>query len=183
MSGREERLDPEFRARLRQVLVLHVAEERPARRETRRAWGLVAAVSLVAGLGTAWVLADRPAESVAGGLDVQPVEVVCASGVGPTGALSESGGALTEPRGITITVSVAGGGPASPELIDGCARLWDEGLLAPEQFQSSAPQSTRVSVPALALCSLVDGAPVVVPVSDCRTAGMVDWSDAERPGS
>lgn len=183
MSGSTGGIDPEFRARLREALVTQATDARPVRRGTRLAWGLVAGVCLLAGAGTAWALADRGSGPVAGGLEMRSVGVVCAAVAGPIEPLSGSGGALSDPRGITISVPIAAGADASPELIDECARLWDEGLLLRVELQSSSPQSAPVGAPALALCSLVDGAPVVIPAPDCASAGMVDWTDEDRSGS
>ncbi|WP_223625903.1 hypothetical protein [Microbacterium sp. EST19A] len=184
MSGGDERLDPVFRARLKETLVAQAAgDDGSMRRGPRIAWALVAGVCLVAGAGAAWVLAGPGAESVAGGLELRSVEVVCATVAGPINSASATGGALTEPRDVTISVAIAGETDPSPALIDGCMRLWDEGLLAGVEFQSSSPQSGADDVPALTLCSLPDGAPVVIPASDCRAAGMTEWSDADRPAS
>lgn len=180
MSGGEERLDPEFRARLREALVAQVTDERPVRRGARLAWGLAAGVCLVAGAATAWAITETRSEPVAGGLEMRSVDVVCAAVAEPIDSLSGSGGALSDPRGITVSVPVPSGANPSPGLIEECARLWEEGLLMSVEFQNGSPQSAPVSGPALALCGLLDGAPVVVPAPDCASAGMVDWTDAER---
>ncbi|PVE96091.1 MULTISPECIES: hypothetical protein [unclassified Microbacterium] len=183
MSGSTGGIDPEFRARLRRALVTQATDARPVRRGTRLAWGLVAGVCLLAGAGTAWALADRGSEPVAGGLETRSVDVVCAAVAGPVDSLSGSGGALSDPRGIAVSVPVPSGANPSPELIEECARLWDEGLLMSVEFQSGSPQSAPVGRPALALCSLADGAPVVIPAPDCASAGMVDWTEEDRSGS
>ena len=177
MSGGDEGLDPAFRVRLREALVTQATEEGEVSRAPHLAWGLVAGVSLVAAIGTAWMLAAPGPESTAGGLELRSVDVICAGTAGPEASVSGSGGALTDPRGITISVAIAGGAKAEPELLDGCARLWDDGQLVGVELQNSSPQSSPASGPALALCSLDDGAAIVTPASDCRAAGMVDWVD------
>lgn len=183
MSGGDERLDLAFRARLREALVTQATEGREVSRAPHLAWGLVAGVCLVAAVGTTWVLRDPGAESTAGGLEMRSVDVICAGTTGPEASVSGSGGALTSPRGIMISVAIAGGAKAEPELLDRCARLWDDGQLAGVEMQNSTPQSRPASGPALALCSLDGGTPIVVPAPDCRAAGMAEWVEKGRPGS
>ncbi|MFS0893301.1 hypothetical protein [Microbacterium sp. 179-I 3D3 NHS] len=183
MSGSGGGIDPEFRARLRETLVAQATGDRPVRRGTRIVWGLAAGACLVAGGATAAVISDHASESEAGGLEMRSVEVVCAAVAGPVEPLSGSGGALSEPRGITASVLVPTGADASTELIEECARLWEVGSLRGVEFQISGPQSAPESTPAWALCSLLDGAPVVIPASDCVSAGMVDWTEEGRSGS
>ncbi|WP_033104741.1 hypothetical protein [Microbacterium profundi] len=186
----DERIDPEYRGRLRAELLRQVradsgltAEAVRGRRARRLVLGGAGVLSIgavaVLGVFMSQTFTASPAPTV-----VAEATALCADGI----ILVDAGDPV---EGIEITV--AAGDDSQERILAACTQLWQEGALRVDiEFQSSGgnPQSQgsvaesgdaltspkSLPVPPLTICELPGGDPVVVPGIECGSAGLEPWS-------
>lgn len=156
---RDDSLDPQFRARLRNELVRGVREDRTRRSNVRhpRAGRIALTGTVAMAVGVFGALVFHAATSTP---EEQPLAesltVLCVEGV----SMSEGQSVLDGKETV-----VEGGGDTDELMLAACAELWKDGTLTNRiELQNSQPgPQGSVLVPSLTLCTLPHGEYVAVP--------------------